>query len=64
MMDKYTKTVLTVIAVALCAIAVQQAISLSSAQNGFACGGSPSTPCYVQPPRNVFDVFVVNLPSK
>jgi len=43
--DPYTKTVLTVIAVALCVIVFQQGLG-SAIALGDGCGG-PSNPCYV-----------------
>ena len=44
--DRYTKSVLTVIAVALAVIAIQNLIPTARAQAG-RCGDAASTPCYV-----------------
>jgi hypothetical protein len=46
MIDSYTKVVLTVIALALVALAVPRA----NAQFGFAlgCDGSPNAPCFIR----------------
>lgn len=46
-MDKYTKTVLTIIAFALVAIAVQNTITPAQAVGG-SCGGETYKPCYVK----------------
>ena len=52
MIDRYTKTVLTVIAVSLAAIALQNLVQIARAQNA-ACGTAPSVACWVQSaPRN------------
>lgn len=47
MIDAYTKVVLTIIAAALGAIAVQMAIGPASAQLG-ECGSGPFNACHVQ----------------
>lgn len=47
MFDTYSKVVLTVIAVALSAIAVQQVTSPASAYGHEACG-MRTNPCYIQ----------------
>jgi hypothetical protein len=49
MVDRYTKAVLTVIAVALSAIAFKSAFPPADAQSS--CG-SPAVPCYVQVIQN------------
>lgn len=52
MIDRYTKIVLTVIAAALTAIAVEQAMpqgALAQLPAGISCGGV-DTPCYVATP--------------
>ena len=46
MIDRYTKAVLTVIAIALSTIAVQQVVGPARAQLGTECG-SRITPCFV-----------------
>ncbi|MGY5775156.1 hypothetical protein [Rhizobium sp. SG741] len=46
-MDKYTKTVLTIIAVALAAIAIQNTITPAQAVGG-GCGLETYRPCYVK----------------
>lgn len=46
-MDKYTKTVLTVIAVALALIATQNAITPAKAR-GEDCGWNMYNPCFVK----------------
>lgn len=46
MMDRYTKAVLTVIAVSLVALVGQNAMKSASAQQG--CGESRFNACYVQ----------------
>ena len=50
MIDRYTKVVLTVIALALVAIVAEQAMPRASAQFGFAlgCDGSPNSPCFIR----------------
>ena len=45
-MDKYTKTVLTVIAFALVLIATQNTITPAKARGG--CGEESYNPCYVK----------------
>jgi hypothetical protein len=45
MIDRYTKAVLTLIALALVALAVEQGIGRASAE--FQCG-TPDTPCFVE----------------
>jgi hypothetical protein len=59
MVDIYTKIVLTVIAAALIAVAVQGAIPSASAQFGQTCGNSQFSPCYVKP-SETFNVYVLN----
>ena len=58
MNDRYTKAVLTVIAAALLAIVLENALPKAAAQGG--CG-SAAFPCVVQFPGNV-PVVVANLP--
>ena len=45
MTDRYTKSVLTIIAIALCALVAQNSIPRASAQSG--CGQWMYNPCYV-----------------
>jgi hypothetical protein len=45
--DRYTKIVLTVIAVALLSLAVEQAVGRAKAA-GEVCGANPDHPCYVR----------------
>jgi hypothetical protein len=54
-MDRYTKGVLTVIAVALSALAIEQAVPQAKAE-GKVCGHTPSTPCYVDVTNPVLTV--------
>jgi hypothetical protein len=55
--DRYTKTILTVIALALATIAVRGLTTAASAM-GSGCGASPRQPCYVDssPPLLVRNV--------
>ncbi len=46
LVDRYTKIVLTVIAVALAALAVSQFVPAPVVAQGSSCG-SPEDPCYV-----------------
>ncbi|MBB3384158.1 hypothetical protein ACK83U_26005 (plasmid) [Rhizobium sp. WW22] len=46
-MDKYTKTVLTIIAVALAALAIQNTITPAQAVGG-GCGWNMYNPCFVK----------------
>lgn len=63
MIDRYTKIVLTVIAVALSAIAIQGTIGAAQAQLGDGCGSSPTRACYVQTGGIIgLDVTVTNWP--
>ena len=48
MTDRYTKSVLTVIAVALMLIAAQLGIPMATAQFGDGCGDSRGNPCWVK----------------
>lgn len=50
MIDSYTKAVLTVIALALVALAAELAVPSANAQFGFAlgCDGSPDAPCFIR----------------
>jgi hypothetical protein len=48
MVDVYTKAVLTVIAVALSAIAIRSAIPSALAVDGLDCKGSALQPCWVR----------------
>lgn len=47
MVDRYTKAVLTVIAVCLIVLAAREGGD-ARAQGNFVCGGSPADPCFVQ----------------
>lgn len=47
MTDRYTKAVLTVIAVALCGLVVQNAVKLAGAV-GEGCGSDWLDPCFVK----------------
>jgi hypothetical protein len=58
MIDRYTKIVLTIIAVALSAIAVQGAIGSAQAQFGNGCG-SFGDPCYVDAGLSGLPVYIV-----
>jgi hypothetical protein len=57
--DRYTKAVLTVIAVALCAIALQGSIRPASAIGGEGCG-STFNPCQVEIGNSPLNVRVSN----
>ena len=46
-MDRYTKFVLSVIAVALCVLVVQNAMPLRTASAFTSCGSNPYSPCHV-----------------
>ena len=46
-MDRYTKFVLSVIAVALCVLVVQNAMPLQTASATTGCGASMASPCYI-----------------
>ena len=48
MADRYTKAVLTVIAVALAALVAQNAVGSAHAQIRAGCGDSELYPCYVR----------------
>ena len=63
MADRYTKTVLTIIAAALVAITAQQFVPNAAAQYG-ACGSSRHDPCYVEAADLVrgVSVYVENWP--
>jgi hypothetical protein len=62
MIDRYTKAVLTVIAAALSAIAVQMSVGTASAQlGGTTCGSSSFDACHVEV-ENTVDVNVESLP--
>ena len=56
MTDTDMKVVLTIIALCLIALVVQQATSVASAQFGFGCDGSPQSPCYIRPSQLSFAV--------
>jgi hypothetical protein len=68
--DRYTKIVLTVIAIALVTIAVQNLLPMAQAQAP-ACGSAPQVPCWIansqkeplfaSAPRN-FPAYVSNFP--
>lgn len=63
MFDRYTKIVLTVIAVALSAIAVQGTIRPAFAAFGEACGQSSISPCFVDNvSQHGLPVYVMNWP--
>jgi hypothetical protein len=44
MSDRYTKSVLTIIGLALLALAIQNGLPHAAAQ--WSCGTAPDTPCY------------------
>ena len=46
MIDRYTKTTLTIIGLALLALAIQNGLQHASAQ--WNCGASPDNPCYLK----------------
>ena len=46
MIDRYTKTMLTIIGLALLALATQNGLQRAGAQ--WNCGGSPDNPCYLK----------------
>jgi hypothetical protein len=46
MIDRYTKTMLTIIGLALLALAIQNGLQHASAQ--WNCGASPDNPCYLK----------------
>jgi len=58
--DLYTKTVLTVIAVALCVIVFQQGLG-SAVALGDGCGDI-NNPCFVETGIKALEVSVSNLP--
>ena len=60
MVDTYTKTVLTVVAVALLAIAFRH-LPEASAQLGVYCGASINMPCFVK--RGPLEILNVKLQS-
>jgi hypothetical protein len=47
MVDRYAKTILTVIAASLVILAVQQVITPTFAQIGSQCGYTHDVPCYI-----------------
>jgi hypothetical protein len=47
MVDGYAKTILTVIAVSLVILAIQQVVGSASAQVGSQCGYVRDVPCYI-----------------
>ena len=47
MIDRYTKTVLTVVAAALVALVLQNMTSRASADTAEGCGTSFVSPCYI-----------------
>jgi hypothetical protein len=60
MTDRYTKAVLTVIAVALVAIVVQNGMRNASAQLGGGCGNFLE-PCYVKTGGGLMDALEVRI---
>jgi hypothetical protein len=46
MVDRYTKTILTLIGMALLALALQNGLQRASAQ--WSCGAAPDAPCYLR----------------
>lgn len=48
MIDTFTKIVLTVIGIALCALVIQNAVPSATAQFGSGWCGGPGTPCQLQ----------------
>jgi hypothetical protein len=55
MTDRYTKTVLTVIAAALVGLLAVQLTPTAHAQGTYSCG-SPNDPCYVRTGLTALDV--------
>jgi hypothetical protein len=63
MIDAYTKTILTVIATALCAIAVHMFVGPASAQlAGSNCGDTTLNACDVEVDNSTLDVNVMTMP--
>jgi len=60
MVDRYTKAVLTMIAVALAAIAIENAVKIASAQQE-ACGSDQSHACFV---RNEYGIQPLSVKMK
>jgi len=60
MIDRYTRTVLTIIAVALVGLLAVQLTPVARAQ-GMGCG-EPANPCYVSIANSPIHVFVDNQP--
>jgi len=51
-MDRYSKVIFTVIALALATLAVGQFMPGSAVAQGAGCGSSPNSPCYVEAASN------------
>jgi hypothetical protein len=61
MVDRYTKTVLTVIAAALVAIVIQEVAPNAIAQSGMDCGRTVHAPCCVTISNAPFDTLNVTV---
>jgi hypothetical protein len=59
--DRYTKTVLTIIAIALVGLLAVQLTPTAHAQGTDACGGY-TNPCYVKATAAGLEVYVQNFP--
>lgn len=63
MIDRYTKFVLTIIAMGIVALVTQNTITPVHAQLGGGCGDSKTKPCYIAPTsRYGMGVWVENWP--
>jgi len=63
MNDRYMKIVLTIIAISLVTLILQNSTHTALAQSPEPCGGSPKTACWVQSdPRQSF--YVSTVPSQ
>lgn len=52
MVDLYSKTILTVIAVGVVALVIQNAMEEGGAQTAYACGDNQYSPCFVRFPSD------------